>query len=127
MAKEALSPREKLLTVTDVAAAAAPVDGVTEPHFILSPKGSGGDPCVGFSFTLFAPTVGGAAFGAGATLIPWRLRSVIGRWSTWETYTPYSLGQELFCYDVGAGAKLYFQITGATVAGDILMAVEELT
>lgn len=114
-----------------------PIDRGHRPHIVLPGKAPGGDPCVGFSFCIFPNATGGAP-GApvvtpptvpagGLTVQPYRLIPTVGMWASFAEYTGYQLGQQLVCYDFGAGTALYFKVTGASVDGEIVMAVAALS
>jgi len=116
---------ERLVTVAT--GGAAPTDGVTAPQFVLSPYLGNGSPTTGFSFCLAQPSAGGAtAAGSGFTIQPYRLIPTLGIWASLASYADAAYSQQLVCYDVGAGAALYFVISNASVAGNVIICVGEL-
>jgi hypothetical protein len=125
--KAAIAARERVRLLNTVNIAAAPTDGVSEPHITLSPTASNGEYVAGFSFSIHAPDAG-AAVGTGLTLIVYRLITTTAQWASFEGFAGLDFGEQNICYDVAGGTALFFRISGGvTTDGNILFAVAELT
>lgn len=104
--------------------ASAPVNGTTEPDFVLSPQAPGMLPTTGFLIGLTAPAAGSAiASGSGFQITVWRHDPVLKKYFAWETVEiPYD--QDWGTADVDA-CEFYVQIGGVGTPGDIDVTITE--
>lgn len=103
----------------------APVDGETEPDFVLSPQSPAG-PTTGFLLILKAPSSAPAVptgEGDTFTITPWIRNPVTKVWGAGEA-TAMGYNQAFTTGDVDA-AELYFQIGNVLEGGDIDFHVAE--
>jgi hypothetical protein len=112
MATQALLSRGTIVRLDTGVIAAAPVDGVTLPHYTMSPTTSTGQRTTGLALGIKAPTVG-AAVSAAFTVVLWIQNPVTRAW--------FSAAAEDIAYDEAFGsfdfnaAALYFQVDVASV------------
>ncbi len=104
--------------------AAAPINGTTEPDFVLSPQAPGLLPTTGFLFGLTAPSAGSATAGAGGfTITVWWRDPVLKRFFSWEAAS-IAYGECFGTPDIDA-AELYVQIANVAVSGDLDVTIAE--
>lgn len=107
------------VATTDTAVSAGPTDGVTVPHFQMSPTAPLGMPTQGFIFMLKAPILSPATAGAGGfTVVIWFRDPNSQRWGS-AVSVSISFGQMWVCSDVDAMDGVIFQITNVAANGDI--------
>jgi hypothetical protein len=111
-ATQALLSRGTIVRLDTGVIAAAPVDGVTQPHYTMSPTTPTGQKTTGLALGIKAPTVGAAASTA-FNVILW-IQNPVTR--AWFSAAAESIGfNEAFgSFDFNA-ASLYFQIDVASV------------
>ena len=127
MPQPSTATRPGVRSYLTTAISADPVDGTTEPHFILSPTGPGGEPCVGFGFVMQIPSGSVATFPSNvATVTPWIWMSTMRIWSPFGSNPGYVMRQYYVCFDVTGGAKIYFQVAGASADGLVEIGVDSL-
>lgn len=126
MAQQSLIQRSPIYRLSTAAIAAAPTDGTTQPHVIMSPETPTGLQTTGLELGLKAPSAGAAvAVAAGFSVVCWVWNPLNGSWFSMAAVdVPY--GQLFVSFDLDAHA-LYFQVTAASVAtpGDIDFHVAE--
>lgn len=107
------APPQRLATA---AIAAAPTDGTTLPHRIMSATTATGLQTTGLAIGLKAPSVGSAtAVAAGFSVVVWILNPVTLAWfSCLAASIPY--GECWVTFDFNASA-IFYQVTAASVAG----------
>jgi hypothetical protein len=117
MATQALLSRGSILRLGTVASAAAPVDGVTLPHYTMSPMTPTGLLTTGLAIGLKAPAAGAAA--GTFSIVAWILNPVTRAWFAFAA-AALDYNEALVSFDVNACA-LYFQIEAASVTtpGDV--------
>ncbi len=102
----------------------APVDGTTEPDFVLSPQAPGLLPTTGFLFGLKAPTASPATAGAGGFEITiWWRNPVLKQWFSWEA-VDVAYNECFGTADIDS-AELYIQIGNVSVAGNVDVTIAE--
>jgi hypothetical protein len=113
MATQALLSRGRIVRLTTAAAAAAPVDGVTAPHFTMSPITATGLQTTGLALGLKAPTVGAAASTGSFSIIAWIMNPLTMSWFAFAA-EDIDFSQGFVSFDIDAAA-LYFQIVASSV------------
>jgi hypothetical protein len=114
-ATQALLSRGPILRLGTAATAAAPVDGVTLPHYTMSPTTPTGLQTTGLALGLKAPTVSPAATGSAFSIILWILNPVTRAWFA-AAAASIAFDEAFISFDFNACA-LYFQIEAASVSG----------
>lgn len=111
------------------AAATAPTNGVTEPHYTLSNRTPWGAYTTGFLWSLHLPTAGpnaAATPGAGGfSVTVWVRNPVTRRWTNYSEITGVDEREAVVTYDTGP-TELFFQIAAGSVAGNGDLDVEIL-
>jgi hypothetical protein len=130
--------RERLVKL-DTAVVSARPTRTTTPHITISPRTAQGLPTQGIALTLIQPTTD-PALGAGAdesgdsggvtggfTVTLFRCVPTTGTWAELAPFTALArYGEQYVLGDLSGAWGLYFQITGATEDGLILLGIAEL-
>lgn len=107
------------IIIGTAAHAAAPVDGTTEPDFVMSPRSPTGLPATGFAFGLKAPSAGSAvATAPGFTVTVWVRNPATKNWFSFAPRTGINYRDLMGTFDIDA-AEIYFQVTSVTTPGNI--------
>jgi hypothetical protein len=131
--------RERLIKL-DTAVVSARPTRTTRPHITVSPRTAQGLPTQGIAFTLIQPTTdpavgtggdesageSGGEMG-GFTVTLFRSVPTVGTWAELAPFTALArYGEQYVLGDISGAWGLYFQVTGATEAGLILLGLAEL-
>lgn len=124
---ELLAARPIRLATTTVSA--APTDGTTDPHVVLSPVAPSGLRTTGFFFGLKAPTASGVTAAVAAagdfTVTVWIRDPVTKFWFSARARTGVAYGQAYMTFDLDA-CEIYFQIGNIGTNGSVDIHVSEL-
>jgi hypothetical protein len=114
---DAVKFRANRLSTADTVVTNGPTDGVSAPHFQMSPVAPSGMPTLGFTFMLKAPSAGSATAGAGGfNVTVWFRDPNTQRWGSSIT-AAVSYNQLWICSDVDAMEGVVFQLGNVSVAG----------
>jgi hypothetical protein len=110
------------------ASAAAPTDGVTDPHYTLSNRTPWGSFTNGFLWAVHLPTApaGTAAVPNGSlSIVIWVRNPVTRRWMNYTVLTGIDAREANVTYDTGP-TELYFQVVASTITTDGTLDIEVL-
>jgi len=127
--------RERLIKLDTAVVGAAP-NRQTKPHFTVSPRTAQGLPTQGIGLTLIEPAADAAVgigadessgTGGGFNVTMWRAVPVTGGWAELAPFTALAnYGEQYVLGDISGSWGIYFQITGATADGLILLGIAEM-
>lgn len=130
--------RERLIKLDTAVASVAP-NRNTKPHFVVSARTAQGLPTQGICLTLIEPEtdaatgIGGeessgpSGGGGGFNVTMWRAVPATGGWAELAPFTALAnYGEQYVLGDISGSWGIYFQITGATEHGFVLVGVAEM-
>ncbi len=127
--------RERLIKLDTAVVGAAP-NRNTRPHFVVSPRTAQGLPTQGIGLTLIQPAADAAVgigadessgTGGGFNVTMWRAVPATGGWAELAPFTALANYAEQYVLgDISGSWGIYFQITGATEDGLILLGIAEM-